>query len=131
MRNEVRSNGEGKGGDSWKTEAAEGGPLARVIVWRKDEKPREADEETVGWFRDGDSGLRGLVGGVGTTFFPLGDTGGALRFPLNGRRNDHSDSNCTASNSEATGTYDKMVTSRSWSIRRSAKRIIKTERTRH
>ena len=30
------------------TEDAEGGPLARVIVWRKDEKPREADEETVG-----------------------------------------------------------------------------------
>ena len=134
VRNEVKSNGEGEGRGSWKTEDRDGAddcPLARVIVWRKEEKPREADKEAVGWFRAGDSGLCGLVGGVRTMFFPLGDAGGGLRFPVNGRRNDHSDSNCTASNSEAIGTYDKMVTSRSWSIRRSANRIIKTARTRH
>ena len=73
----------------------------------------------------GDSGLYELLGEEGVP--PLiGEGGATLRFGAKLRRNDHSDSNWIASTSDAGGVYDRMASSRSWSIFLSAILMMKT-----
>lgn len=67
------------------------------------------------------------VGEPGVILFRAG---GVFFFdPANVRRNDHSDSNCTVSNSFDSGEYSNKDASNNESTRRSAKRMMKTEPT--
>lgn len=126
VRNEVRSSGDGGGGDvgSWNRDdkgVVADWPLARLTVCRKDENPREVEEEIVNWLTAGDNGRCGLgLVGVAGVRLRVGGVKGCFFLAEKGRRKDHSDSNCTASNSEGMGVYVSIVESRSSSMRRSA-----------
>lgn len=97
VRKEVTSTGDGGGGPSENMDcrgvAAEGA-RALLKVSRKDEKPREVEAVML---PDGDAGRPGLGGLI----VPEETGGGAFFFPVNGRRNDHSDSNWTESYSDS------------------------------
>ncbi len=126
VRNAVRSIGDGGGGDvgSWNRDdkgVVEDWPLARLTVCRRDEKPREVEDEIVSWLTAGDSGRCGLgLGGVAGVKLRVGGVKGCFFLAEKGRRKDHSDSNCTASNSEGIGVNVSIVESRSSSMRLSA-----------
>ena len=64
---------------------------------------------------NGDGGRLGFVGVAGGFFFVT-----------NGRNIDHSDSNCTESNSETSGVFSRSAASKSSSIFLSALRMMKT-----
>lgn len=104
---------------------AEGRERANVCL--NDEKGFGPDPV---WLKGGGDGRAlGLSGGTGDEFFKgevcdPGEVPDVAFFLLNGRRKDHSDSNCTAASSE--GKYSRIVESSSESIRRSAKRMMKT-----
>jgi hypothetical protein len=70
VRKEVRSSDDGSGCDveSWKIadmEVPDAWPLARLTVCRKEEKPREVEDEIVAWLPVGEIGRCGAgLGGV-------------------------------------------------------------------
>jgi hypothetical protein len=107
VRKDVTSAGDGGGGASEKRDwigvaADEARALEKLCF--KDEKPLEVEADMLPEGEEGRLGLGG-VGGIVARIVPE-DTavGGAFFFPVKGRRNDHSDSNWTESNSDASGT---------------------------
>jgi hypothetical protein len=86
----------------------------RIDCWKLLDGVTTADGKGEGDSNEGNGGLgfEGVTGG----FF----------FVANGRNIDHSDSNCTESNSERSGVCSKSAASRSSSIFFSALRMMKT-----
>lgn len=107
VRKEVTSAGEGGGGASEKRDwmgVAADEARAREKLCFKEEKPREVELDILPDGEDGRLGLGGPGGTPGRTEVGGMDGGGAFFFPVKGRRNAHSDSNWTESNSDARGT---------------------------
>jgi len=92
------------------------GVFARESVCLKDDSPLGVTG--VGWCNngEGDGGRLGIKGGDGgMPFFSVPEFGVFAVFvfflALNGLKNDHSDSNCTESNSDDTGELSSIAAS--------------------
>lgn len=108
------------------------GVRARESVCRKDESAFGVAGAGVLRIIEGEGGRDGEKGGEdGAPLLWEGPGLWVVPFfflALNGLKNDHSDSNCTLSSSAESGAFSNKAASSSWSILRSAKRIIKTSR---
>jgi hypothetical protein len=120
VKKDVTSTGDVGGGLSGKRECkgADCKPRARLNVCLNEENPRDVDDDRPDCWKEGEC-ARGGLQVVDELPSRRGDEGGAggpvlvgFFLPLNGRRNDHSDSNCTDSISEGAAEWSSKAASR-------------------